>query len=94
MFSVSLPSRAPPGSGFVQSLSPPPPPQYILSGSSTTPGPEPGFPRPGLEIEDVEPGKAPNQPLCPPLKLHSRVLLFISDLKKVLGRDGATIACI
>ena len=91
MFSLSLPFRAPPGSGFVQSLFPP----YILSGSSpTTPGPEPGFPRPGLEIEDVEPGKAPNQPLCPPLKLHSRLLLFISDLKKVLGRDGATVACI
>lgn len=39
-------------------------------------------------------GWPPNQPLCPPRKLHSRLLLFISDLKKVLGRDGATIACI
>lgn len=90
MFSLSLPSRAPLGSGFVQSLFP----LHFLWLFPDDPWPRAGFPRPGLEIEDVEPGKAPNQPLCPPLKLHSRLLLFISDLKKVLGRDGATIACI
>ena len=54
MSSLSLLSRAPPGSGCVQSLLP-----CILSGSSpTTAGPEPGFPRPGLAVAVVEPGKA------------------------------------
>lgn len=43
---------------------------------------------PGLEVEDVELRKASDLPLRSSLKLHSRLLLFISDLKKVLGREG------
>lgn len=56
--------------------------------SLTTPLPGVPLPPPGLEVEDVEPGKASDLPLRPSQKLHSRLLLFISDLKKVLGREG------
>lgn len=56
--------------------------------SLTTPWLRAPLPPPGLKVEDVEPGKASDLPLRSSLKLHSRLLLFISDLKEVLGREG------